>query len=790
MSSLPHLDYRQLASPASTISDGLGLPSTSRAPGPQYADSPPNNENNQSNVTMDFSHLSADFESNTSPDKSNSSHFINGIVQPIIDDIFHDANTSKTPPAPIDISQIPLPPGEDPRQRIHDSSAPELLARQADNLPESNNPTFRTPTIPESSNNSEVKNTSRKGKRKRRRNKNKNQDGLDRLLSGTETESDISYFSTYDGPSNKGNLLRPPSDVADITDFDISSTLNSTKIGSDFGFDYDSDSPPILRGNEEEQNAEKSLHESPIGEKSKPTSSAPPPSAASPTLSPRRGSQGNSWADESFADESLNDSQASTASKKRKRKSRKSTPNSAANTSTSPPSKAPRSEPSRKIPGDAEDRQPPSQPPLPGSSGTPGFFWNTSGKDMIRNSLGQPIPGSSGLAPPGVLTRSRPLQQQQLQQMKTTDVVPFKKPTGRGTVTQLVISQQIKKRRSLMKNSLSAFNYNTHHHDHQPTKSSEIVKIKTDETPPIQLTLPDLISPVPDPENEMTIFSKGTVPFVIVFKPAEDVNAEWDIPSLLEARDFMGRIQATLLDLDMDFHTAIHWCNPWGNIPLLGLLSQDPDKLSKLRTFISTFKYKEHFYNTFLKEAMIANSGITVLLRSDFSEVQVKHLPTLLFSRNELKGDLVIPEHDVYVEGDVTRQGISKEGWRLLTLVGDSDFLSSLSHFTENHWFNIGIGSIQIRGGQRKQESSEEIEARNSRRKWNTNPKHLITAAAKNLLNRSAAEDHIDAAAASKAASAVVPPNKNNPPNRSGYSVRGVNKIYRGKGKGRGKNTP
>lgn len=785
------LEYRQAMSPASTVSDGLGLPPVVGQNERQVNDVnlSTSDDNNKSNVTMDFSYLNTELETATSSSApNNSSHLIRGIVQPIINDICQVFRTPEVA-TPIEVSQIPLPPGEDPRCQPPNDDSPEISTHPGVNVTDRREPTFRTPMTQKEENRKnedDTKKKSRKGKRKRRGNKTKCKDGLDRLLSGAETESDISYFSTYDGPTSlKGNLFNPPSDVADITEFDISSTFNSTKIGTDF--DCDSDSSTILRGKEDDPDKEPSLHESPIGEKSKPPTSVPQNPSDSPTFSPRRGSQGGSWVEESFEDEFLNESQASTASKKRKRKSRKSTPTS--NSMISPPNKTSRSE--RKGTSDGTNRSTPSSQPLPEPSASRrGVAGVNDVGNMIRDPAGNPIPGSSGLAQSGVTTRSRPLPQQQLHQMTSTEVVPFKKPNGKGTITQLIISQQIKKRRALMKNSLSAFNYNTHRHDHRPTKSSEVVKIVTDETSPTQLTIPDLISQVEDPDNEMTIYSKGTVSFVIVFKPLNDNSAEWDIPSLLEARDFMGRIQATLLDLDMDYHTAIHWCNPWGNIPLLGLLSQDPDKLSKLRIFISTFKYKDHQYNTFLKEAMVANMGITVLLRSDFSEVQVKHLPTLLFSRNELRGDLVIPEHDVYVEGDVTRQGISKEGWRLLTLVGDADFLSSLSHFTENHWFNIGVGSIQIRGGKRKQESSEEIEAKNSRRKWNSAPKHLITAAAKNLLNKSTAEDHIDAAAASRAASAFVPPNKNNPTNRSGYSVRGVNKFFRGKGKGRGKNTP
>ena len=44
------------------------------------------------------------------------------------------------------------------------------------------------------------------------------------------------------------------------------------------------------------------------------------------------------------------------------------------------------------------------------------------------------------------------------------------------------------------------------------------------------------------------------------------------------------------------------------------------------------------------------------------------------------------------------------EGWRLLELKGDCDFMKSLENFEANYKFKIGGGWVILRGGTRKPE--------------------------------------------------------------------------------------
>ena len=694
-------DYRQTNSPDSLPGNqSPTIPIINDIGSPRQGDTNDDFEQNQSNVTADFQQLSAESEDldmqcdHVPADPPNPDTIVSSLVSDIVGHVAQEIIIST------DQTSVASATFNTPSLEDIPPSTPSLT-------PFPHLPVFgpeEEPT-PDSESSLSAPHKKRAGKRKRRKNK-KHFIPICPPFDNTDMKEDIVH---EEGIIKE--LFKEPGDIDDPNNFNISDTLNSTMMGSDFESHC---SQSFLRSPED--NGKQSPREDSFrGEKSKlpptPTQEEKRNEEQLPP-SPRRGTRDNSWADESTCQD---DSFSSTQSKKRKRRTRKKT-----SPSSSPPIKTSRTG----IPATQTNVvSPPSQ------------FYNSNlnnSKTMV--SLGTvPKQRSSTFTQPASL--------------------PPLATTKTNTTTQMFITQQIQKRRAMMPNTTATFNYNIQRYNNPPTKSVDVVKIRTSETNPTELFLPDIISDNLNVSSDFRIISKGTVPFVIIFRPADSADSRWDIPSLQTARDFMSRAQCTLIDLDMDYHTVINWCNPWGNIPLLGLLTNDLDKLSKFRTFVSTLRFQNLHFNTFIKEAMVANMDITVLLKTDYREIDVQKLPAILFAHNDLHGALDIPKHEDFVEGDTTRSGISKQGWKLLTLVGDEIFLDSLSHFTENHWFNIGVGSIQIRGGQRKEESDFDAAARKRRRRSNIT---MITKAASNLLNNSVADDFIDEAAATAAASAAA----------------------------------
>ena len=66
------------------------------------------------------------------------------------------------------------------------------------------------------------------------------------------------------------------------------------------------------------------------------------------------------------------------------------------------------------------------------------------------------------------------------------------------------------------------------------------------------------------------------------------------------------------------------------------------------------------------------------------------------------KGKLNLVRSKTFTNNDKTRNGQSMNGWRLLELKGDEEFMESLSQFEANHPFQIWGGRVFIRGGIRK----------------------------------------------------------------------------------------
>ena len=196
-----------------------------------------------------------------------------------------------------------------------------------------------------------------------------------------------------------------------------------------------------------------------------------------------------------------------------------------------------------------------------------------------------------------------------------------------------------------------------------------------------------------------------------------------------------------IAELKLDFGTVLRWTNPWGNVAVMGLDCSDLDQLMKFRTFFTTLCYSRQYFNTFPKDAMTNNYGLSILLRSDLREFKEEFLAEALFARNDLHGILDTLQAETFTAADTTRAGVSKNGWRNVLMEGDDSFFKSLSNFTANHWFNIGPASVQIHGGERRAETYAEIEAKSKRKRFNMPLGQTLSTAAKSAINSSFLEE-------------------------------------------------
>ena len=275
------------------------------------------------------------------------------------------------------------------------------------------------------------------------------------------------------------------------------------------------------------------------------------------------------------------------------------------------------------------------------------------------------------------------------------------------------------------------------------TNSEDVPKMPeiSPSTPLVEITIPEFIwedeNKTMADDNMVNVRSRGVVQFVILSRSAHFAKDTWDTPGIELVRDFASYATCHIADLKLEFGTTLRWTNPWGNVVVMGLDTFNLDLLQKFRTFFTTLRFQHHYFNTFPKDAMTNNLGLSVLLKSDLREFKEKFLAEALFARNQLFGVLNTLQAETFTASDTTRQGVNKNGWRNVLLEGDDVFMESLSKFTSSHWFNIGPSTVQIHGGERRAETEFEIEARNKRRRFNMPFGQSLTSTARESINKS-----------------------------------------------------
>ena len=115
-------------------------------------------------------------------------------------------------------------------------------------------------------------------------------------------------------------------------------------------------------------------------------------------------------------------------------------------------------------------------------------------------------------------------------------------------------------------------------------------------------------------------------------------------------------------------------------------------------------------FNTFPQCQVEQEGRLSLFLRSTMRAFNLAVLPEALFEWNPmLEGGMEVICSRLYGPGDVTRNGISKEDWRLVWIQGDRAFLESLRHLSENYLFRLYPERVPIRGGIRRDYVAKEL---------------------------------------------------------------------------------
>lgn len=225
----------------------------------------------------------------------------------------------------------------------------------------------------------------------------------------------------------------------------------------------------------------------------------------------------------------------------------------------------------------------------------------------------------------------------------------------------------------------------------------------------------DLISPDIKIGPGGQVRARDVIPFVVLARhrgadPPPTISGSatpWTVPETKDFHSLISRIECYMINKGLQCVKAKKWANLWGKVGLIGLSPKNPEHITEFRTVVEGLATDKLAFTLFPKDAVENRGSISVLLRDTFKEYDPKCVPAALFLGNKgLRGSLRATHVKKYKPGDKTRNGVNKDGWRLLLLQGCPAFMRSLEQFSEDDRFSLGSGFVYIRGGTRKARTS------------------------------------------------------------------------------------
>ena len=177
---------------------------------------------------------------------------------------------------------------------------------------------------------------------------------------------------------------------------------------------------------------------------------------------------------------------------------------------------------------------------------------------------------------------------------------------------------------------------------------------------------------------------------------------EWLPPDLDTFYAVINRLTSKLISKDFPCATVLSWCSVWCEVGLMGLVVTDLEQMRLFREAIAATVYGGEEFNSFPKDLLAPSPEVSTILKGVLADVNLHTLPKELCVRNPgLYGGLQIISVHKYDSTDVTKDGRSMRGWKLVRILADDLFLRAIQTFDDDHGFTLGGGKIRVRGGRR-----------------------------------------------------------------------------------------
>ena len=178
---------------------------------------------------------------------------------------------------------------------------------------------------------------------------------------------------------------------------------------------------------------------------------------------------------------------------------------------------------------------------------------------------------------------------------------------------------------------------------------------------------------------------------------------EWDIPDMELYDEIITTAAATFVETDITRADALNWSSVGMNTGI-GVFAMDTarlDLIAAFRAIIRNMVHDDLEFETVPKESLLASYGLTLYAHKGTRPFRAtKMIEILRRSNPRLKGEVEVVE---VKEFPLTHAIEKKRGVRIITLLGDQDFLDSLYEYPPNYPFTASIlRNLYIRGGSRR----------------------------------------------------------------------------------------
>jgi hypothetical protein len=206
---------------------------------------------------------------------------------------------------------------------------------------------------------------------------------------------------------------------------------------------------------------------------------------------------------------------------------------------------------------------------------------------------------------------------------------------------------------------------------------------------------------------EFVLVSRDATPSEIqhnaVLEDVQGVN--WGIPSAEEYFEVIGKVTSAYTDVDPSFIHGLSWSSV-GSQTGTGVFTIKTGVMEHIvgfRGMLRDLVNKGHCYESIPKQAILNKYSLTLFISPGVAFVDTKKVLGWLLELNRgLKGKIEPVSVKKFKESHPV---VKRRGARIVSFTGDQAFLDSLYQFPRDYPFDVKVGNIYIRGGDRTEQS-------------------------------------------------------------------------------------